>query len=80
MVAARQVRAANAVPEKHISPDKKSLFPAIKTNTARRVPRQEENFQFIFSHHHGPAGDEVYQFTPVIFEGHPPLKSHRRRH
>jgi len=80
VVAARQICAANAVSEKHISSNKKSLFPAVKTDTARRVPRQEENFQLIFFHHHRPAGNEVYQFAPVILEGHPPLKPHRGRH
>ena len=80
MVTARQVRAADAIPEKHISTDKKPLLPGIKTNAARRVSRQEEDFQFILSYHHRPAGNEVYEFTPIILEGHSPLQPHRRRH
>lgn len=76
MVAARQVSAADAVPEKYIARYKKALLPAIKPHAAGRVPREEENFQFIFSYRHRPAGNEIYQFAPVILEGHSPLKPH----
>jgi hypothetical protein len=78
MIPTWQVRAADAPPEKDISPDQKSLCFTVKADATRRMSRQEEDLQFII-----PQGDPVPfrqkdQLSPVVLKRESPAQSRRR--
>lgn len=79
MVAAGQIRAADASPEQHIAADQKSPFRRIESDAAWRMAGQEKYLQSVFAQFDNLARYEEMQRPPVIFKGHAPLKTHARR-
>lgn len=72
VVAAREVGAADASPEKDVAADQEAFRGAIEPETAGGVPREEKDIEAVVSEVEGVARGKEDQLPTVIFEGHIP--------
>lgn len=79
MIAAGQIRPADASPEKYIAADQEALFRRVKPDAAGGMPGQEKDGKFIIAKRYRSAGRQKDELTPVVLERHPPPQSHIRR-